>query len=160
MTRMNIHDGGFNARSAFGDHVAVTAGGAGDATESNGVWVDREAEASGMAMSAKLIIAYEAVLADTKSLSLAVNIQDDAAGDGGDPADFGTAYANTVIVTSSGGTTERGTVELDFDLSAARRYVRSQVTPDLSASGTDTAQIVATWVFFGAPRGPMSESVI
>lgn len=161
MTRMNIHNGGFNARSAFGDHAAATAGSTGDATESNGVYVDREDADSGLAMSCKLIIAYEAVLAEGETLSIGANIQDanDDQADG--LADYGDAYASAVVATGgSGGSTERGTVEMDFDLISAKQFLRSQVTPDLSAADTDTAQIVVTWVFFGAQNGPMSKSVI
>lgn len=162
MTRMNIHDGGFNARSAFADLATAVAAGSGDNTESDGVWVDREDASSGIAMSAKLVIAYEAVLAENETLSLTVNIQDDddSAG-GGTPADFGTAYVKTVVATGgSGGSTERGTLELDFDLGSARQYLRSQITPDLSRGATDTANVSAAWVFFGAKNGPMSQSAI
>ena len=161
MNRADIHNGGFRCRSAFGDSIAATAGGAGDATEANGNWVSRDDATSGMAVSAKLIIAYAATLAEDETLSIDVNIQDASNSGGTGAADYGAAYEATDVATGgTGGTTEEGTIELDFDLSSANEFVRSQVTPDLSAAGTDTATLTATWVFFGAPQQPMSKSVI
>lgn len=125
----------------FADQVDVTAGGAGDNTESNGVYVDRSGYDS-----AKLVVSFEAVLGATETLSIGANIQDDADGSG-TGVDYGSAYTSAVVATGgAGGSTERGVVELDFDLRAAKQYIRSQITPDLSAATTDTARIHAVWV--------------
>ena len=160
MNRADIHNGGFNARSAHGSYQTATAGSTGDATEADGAYVDRFATASGMAMSAKLIIGFTATLAEGATLSIAANIQDDADGSG-TGTDYGTAYASTVVATGgSGGSTVRDTIELDFDLGSAERYIRSQTTPNLSAANTDTCVVWSTWVLFGAGKGPMSETVI
>lgn len=160
MNRADIYNGGARARSAHASYQTAVAAGTGDNTEADGAYVDRRNAVSGLAMSAKLIIGYRAVLAAAATLSLTVNIQDDADGDG-TGTDFGPAYAKTVVATGGGGgTTEVGTIELDFDLSSAERYVRSQITPDLSAGSTDTATVWATWVFFGADKSPMSKSAI
>jgi len=160
MSRYRAFNGGFDARSAYASYQTATAGGAGDNTEADGSYADRLDTSSGIAKSAKLIIGYRATLAAAATLSLTVNIQDDADGSGAG-TDFGPALAKTVVATGAGGgSTETGTVELDFDLSSAERYVRSQITPDLSAGATDTATVWATWVFFGAENGPMSKSPI
>lgn len=160
MNRADTFNGGFNARSAFASTGTALAGGAGDNTEVDGVYVNRKDDKSGIAMSAKLVIAYRATLAAGATLSLTVNIQDDADGAGAG-VDYGPAYPKTVVATGgAGGTTESGTIELDFDLAAAEQYVRSQITPDLSAGATDTATVTAVWVFFGAQKGPMSKSVV
>jgi hypothetical protein len=129
----------------------ATAGGAGDATELDGRYIDR----SGY-LSAKLTVAFKAVLGDGETLSIAANLQDDADG-AGVGTDFGGAFASAVVATGpGGGGTVEGQVELDFDLSGARQYVRAQFTPDLSAANTDTAIIAAVLVLGGADEIPAS----
>ena len=54
-----------------------------------------------------------------------------------------------LTLTSAAGGTEVGVGTLGYDLSRARRYVRIQATPDLSATGTDTASICGVAVFGG-----------
>lgn len=160
MNRADVFDGGFRARSAHASYQTLTAAGSGDNTEADGAYADRYDSASGIAKSAKLVIGYRAVLAAGETLSIAANIQDDADGAGAG-TDYGDAYASAVVATGdSGGSTEQGVIELDFDLGSAERYVRSQITPDLSASGTDTAVVWAMWVFFGADKAPMTKTVI
>lgn len=160
MNRADTFNGGFNARSAFASIQTAVAAGAGDNTEADGAYANRKDDKSGIAMSAKLVISYRATLAQAATLSITANIQDDADGAGAG-VDYGPAYPKTVVATGgTGGTTESGTIELDFDLAAAEQYVRSQITPDLSAGATDTATVSAVWVFFGAQKGPMSKSAI
>jgi len=127
--------------SAAAGAVFATAAGAGDNTEVDGPYVDRSNH-----LSAKLVIAFKAVLQATETLSIAANLQDDADGAGAG-VDFGDALANAVVATGAGGgSTEEGTVELDVNLSGAKQYLRAQFTPNLSASGTDTAIVVATLI--------------
>jgi len=111
----------------------ATAGGTGDATEVDGAYIDRQGFDS-----LKVIIAYKAVLAQGKTLSIAANLQD-ATSSGG-----------------AGGSTETGVVELDFDISGANQYVRVQYTPDMNASGTDTATLSAVYILGGAQVQPVS----
>lgn len=161
MRRINKHNGGQFARSEYASGGAATAGGSGDATEVDGAWVDRKPADRGPYHSAKLVIAYTATLAEGKKLSFAANIQDATSSGGAGAADFGEALAATNVATGgSGGSTEVGTIELDFDLSDAKEFVRSQITPDLDATGTDTCAWRATWIFFGSDRGPLSKSLI
>lgn len=130
----------------FGSISTATAGGTGDATEVSGAYVNRDGFES-----AKMIIAYKAVLAQAATLSLAANIQDATDGSGTGVADFGDALANAVIATGeTGGSTEEGVVEIDVDLNMANKFIRSQVTPNLSAANTDTCTIAVTWVLGGA----------
>lgn len=160
MNRADIYDGGFRARTAHASYQTATAGGTGDATEADGAYADRFDDASGMAMSAKLVIGYTATLAQDATLTIAANIQDDADGAGAG-VDFGEALAATVVATGgAGGSTERGAIELDFDLSSAERYLRSQITPNLSAANTDTCVVWAVWVFFGAGKAPMTKNAL
>ena len=131
--------------------ASATAGGTGDATEVSGGWIDRQ-----NFLSAKLIINYKATLADTETISVAANLQDASSSGGTGAADYGTALASTVQATSDGGTAETGVVELDFDLSGAKQYIQAQFTPDLSASGTDTAIVSAVLVLAGNDNPPVT----
>lgn len=161
MRRIDKHNGGQFARSEYASGGTATAGGTGDATEVDGAWVDRKPSTRGPYHSAKLVITYSAALGEGATLAIAANIQDATSSGGAGVADFGTAYASATVATGgAGGSTEVGTVEFDFDLSNAREFVRSQITPDLSAANTDTLAWRATWIFFGSDRGPLSKSLI
>ncbi len=135
--------------------AVITAAAGNDGVEVEGPAVDRLALRRHY-LSAKLIIAFEAMLGDGETLSIAANAQDDIQSNfAGAPADYGDAFANAVVATGGGGgSTERGTVELSFDLSSARQFIRAQVTADLSAASADTVAIAATWVFGGADELP------
>jgi len=126
-------------------------------SEQNGLWVSRLGD-KGIALSAKLIINYSAVLAAGETLSLAGNFQDALDGDGGSAADYGDAVSATVIATGdSGGSTEVGTAEIDVDLSGAREFIRSQVT--VSTSSTGTLAYSAVLVFYGDHRQPNTKAI-
>lgn len=131
---------------------SATAAGTGDATEVNGAYIDRQGFSS-----LKVVIAYSTTLAQTKTLSIAANLQDATTSGGTGVADFGDAMASTVVATGdTGGSTETGVVELDFDISGADQYVRVQYTPDLNASGTDTATLSAVYILGGAQVQPVT----
>jgi len=148
-TVLSRNIGGLIKSLASGAATAVAAG-AGDATEDSGAYVDRQGY-----LSAKLVITFEAVLQATETLSIAANAQDATDSSGTGVADFGTAFANTVVATGgAGGSTERGTVEIDLDLNTANQYLRAQFTPDLSAGATDTAIITSTFILGGADELP------
>lgn len=132
-----------------GAEVDVTAGGAGDATEVNGAWIDVKGYDS-----IEFVVSYTATMADLETLSLAMNFQDadDSAGTGAADvsADLVSALASTVIATAgSGGSTETGTYSVGVPTSGMKRYIRAQWTPDMSASGTDTAKITAMYIKCG-----------
>lgn len=144
-------DVGAYIRGAGCGAVHATAGGAGDNTEKSGVWIDRQGF-----LSAKLIIVYEATLSEGKTLSITANLQDASTAAGTDAADYGEKFPTTVVATGGedGGSTEVGVVELDFNLVEARRFVRAQFTPDLSATDTDVAIVAATLVLGGSDVVP------
>ena len=134
------------------DPLAITAGGGGDGAEQSGEWMDRQDRLSG-----KLIIAFVATLAQDETLSIAANMQDASDDSGTGAADYGDAVANAVVATGgTGGSTERGIVTLDVDLSAAARYVRAQMTPTMSAASTDVATTAAVFVTSGGRAYPLS----
>lgn len=135
--------------------VDVAAGSAGDATEVNGAWIDRLGFAS-----LKVVIVYTTTLTAAATLSIAANMQDASDSSGTGAADFGDALTSTVQATGeSGGSTETGVVELDIDLSAADQFVRVQFTPDLSAAGTDTAELSAVYLVLGTDQPATATAV-
>nr|WP_295828293.1 hypothetical protein [uncultured Azospirillum sp.] len=136
--------------------VDVTAGGSGDATEVNCAWVDRLGFAS-----LKAVVTYTATLAAAATLTFAGNLQDasDSGGTGAD--DYGPALPATVVATGpGGGGTVTGVAELDFDLSGTNRYVRLQVTPNLSAANTDVCEFGVTYILAGATENPVSGTLV
>lgn len=160
MSRADIYNGGANARAAFGDSVTATAGGAGDNTEANGDWADRKDASDGIAMSVKCLITVEATLGAGASITFLANLQDAVDASGTGAADYGTPLTVTTVASSTPGETKGTVVELDFNLSSAREFIRLQFTPNLSAANTDTARMTVTYLFFGAQRGPATNSLI
>jgi hypothetical protein len=127
-----------NASASSGAPVLILAGGTGDGVKITGQSIDRYAS-DGIAIADSVVVttSYLAALADTKTLSLAHEVQYSA-----DNSSWDTAVvieASTVKATSSGGTNERGVDEHNLNLRGQKRYFRINVTPDLSATGTDTA---------------------
>ncbi len=55
----------------------------------------------------------------------------------------------------SGGAAQRATKEIDVDLSGFNRYVRVKFTPDMSATGTDTAELAAVAILAGQAELPV-----
>lgn len=147
--------GGFVKLVNGGGYATATAGGAGDATEVNGASIDRQALAN-THQSVVVAIPAVATLASGATLTIAANLQD--SDNDSDWTDFGDALAATVVATGpSGGGVRRGVAKLSQNISGARRYLRVQVTPNLSAAGTDTAiQSEATFVFGGGEELPES----
>jgi hypothetical protein len=130
--------------------TAATAGGTGDNTTKTGIAIDRFA--LGMPMSAVASVLTDATLASGATLKVAFTISDSA-----DNSSFSTyqTTASTVVSTGpSGGGAVSSEIELAVNLSTARRYIRLDHVPDLSAAGTDTSLTRATWTFAGMDRLP------
>lgn len=124
----------------------LTAGGAGDATEVTSPGVDRLGFGSGV-----LVIAGRTNAAASETLKVTVKISDSA-----DNSSFGsdTTLATAVTIATGGASAQSFVYELNLNLASYRRYVRFKITPDLSASGTDTAQWGAAIVLGGAVQKP------
>ena len=151
----SMRDIGAYITSRYGIAItSVTAAGTGDATEVDGETVDRFA-LGGRNQSAKMIVAVQATLTSDKTITIEGNFQDST--NDSDWVDHGAALAAATVCTGqTGGTEEEGVIELDVDLSSANRYVRIQVTPDMSHTGTDTALVAGVIVFGGADALPAS----
>lgn len=133
-------------------NAAVTAGGAGDNTAVTGVIIDRAA--LGWAESAVLAVPFTTTLAQAATLSLAYTFQHGEASNLSDAATLASATTAVIATGGAGGSTETGVFEVGVSLRGARRYVRLNFTPDLSAGATDTAALSAVIVFAGANRLP------
>lgn len=133
-------------------NTAVTAGGGGDNTEVVGVILDRAA--LGFPKSCVVAIPFTATLAATQTLTVAWDIDEGDASNLSDAEVLTSAAAQVVATGPAGGGTVTGTFEANVNLGGAGRYVRLNFTPNLSASGTDTAALSAVIVFGGADRLP------
>lgn len=140
-----------SAVAVFGaDSGNATAGGTGDETAINGTTIDLNAQPMGEVVA--FAVGAKAVLAVTKTLTVTGKIQDSADGSTwADVKSFGTLIS---LLGGSGGTTERGANLMQIDRARLRRYVRSVVTPDLSATGTDTAVIQTVGILGGLQVAP------
>jgi hypothetical protein len=128
----------------------ATAGGAGDNTEVDGPTIDRTA-LTDRGQSAALFLNYPPALASAQSLAVSVQFQDSADGSSWD--DLGAAQVQTVLGGAGG--TFTGVLKYRYtNFHLARRYVRAQVTPNLSASGTDTSGISGILVVGGQDELP------
>jgi hypothetical protein len=135
---------------------SVGAGVGSSGSELNGVIFDRLESGVPFALGAALFLFGTCTLASGQTLSVAANLQDGDNSGLSDAEDFGDAYATAVVVTASGGalTDEPFCVKLPFDLSGAKRYIRSQQTFTLSASGSDTAAVGALLALGGLEHNP------
>lgn len=142
-----------NAVIAHSGGVIVAGGGA-DGAEVNGDLIDTQGFDSGV-----LLIAYEAALASSKTLTVAVQLQHGDDSDAGDIEDLAATYDVTSRVLTEAETATKGVLAIDIDVSRIKRYFRVQVTPTLSASGTDTAEVTSVLVLGGASDLPAAETL-
>lgn len=117
------------------------AAGTGDNTEAVGEIVD--ILSVGQVESGCIVVCGSATLADTESIDLnQVLIEHGDAANLSDKADFITPVDFTAVKTSDGGTTEFFMIKVNVrECGGLKRYFRVSVTPDLSASATDTFQL-------------------
>lgn len=138
--------------------TSLTAGGGGDNTLITGTTINTAAALTAPAVypkdfnSVAFVIGGTATLAAGKSITVTALIEDSA--DGSSWATL-VASATIVSVTSAGGGTVTFTGKIGADLTAARQYVRVKATPDLSATGTDTAVVFGIAVLGGATDLPV-----
>lgn len=147
MNAAAMHDPASALAAAYAAaNTAVTAGGSGDATEVDGAWID-----VGDAEGISFLIGFTTTIQEAETLTIAANAQDADDSSGTNAADFGTAITATTVATGpSGDGTVTGVAIATFNARAAREYMRIQFTPNLSASGTDTAAISCVAILGGA----------
>lgn len=123
-----------NASENSGAPSLVTAAGTGDNTKRNGQTIDRY-NGVALARSAQIITHVLAALGASETVTLAHEVQYSADGSSWDTAvviEAATQYG------ASGAGNKRAVAQFDLDLSGQKRYFRINVTPNLSASATDT----------------------
>lgn len=150
---------GFNALNA----VVVTAGTTADGNQYDGAAYDRLSPGgtdNDLFLSAKAIVQYDAAgVGSTDTVTIAMQWQHSSLSSAGwaDITDNLHDESTAVSVTLTGTTavsTFTGVLEADLDLSLAKRYVRIQVTPTLSATATDTVDIGGVLVLGGGDQDP------
>lgn len=118
----------------IGFNVAITAAGTGDNTKVNGATLDTLGY-----LDAVVVLNWKTTLASSETLSFALELQESDDGSTWDTAEV--VQALTAVETGAQ-TASYGSKEYLVDLQgrdkARKRYIRFNVTPDLSASGTDT----------------------
>lgn len=146
----SVKDFGALHTERFVSAHAATAGAGTDNSEQTGASIDRTGYLSGTAA-----IAWTATLASGATLSLTVKEQESADGSTWDTAT--TVHAAAVVATGeSGGSTETGITRVKVNLSGKKKYVRYNVTSDLSAANTDTSVYGALMILGGADEHPAS----
>ncbi|CAN5576589.1 hypothetical protein BH10PSE14_BH10PSE14_06680 [soil metagenome] len=133
--------------------ASAVAAGAGDSTTTTGATIDRMGFSSGsMPMTMAAAIIYDATLATAKTLSFGYAVQDSA--DGSTWADYQTATYAVVATGATAASVAAGQLEVGVNLTSARRFVRFNFAPDLSATQTDTAVARAVGFAAGFDRLP------
>lgn len=139
------------------DGVAETAAGIGDATTVTGSTIDRGGFGNGsMPDSALLGVLYSATLGIGKTLSITATVQDSS--DNATFADYSTVAATVAATAPSGGGIVHGEYNVPVNLRSARRYIRFNYMPDLSATATDTSVTCSAGFFAGFDRLPASNN--
>lgn len=134
--------------------LAWTAAGAGDNTTKTGIDIDREALANGGSLpdSALFAVLFGATLASGATLSISFDVREGP--DGTNYSDYASQSSIVVATGPSGGGVVNGQTVFAVNLSSARRHVRCDFVPDLSAAGTDTAIAVEAATLGGFDRLP------
>lgn len=135
-----------------GGAVSATAGGSGDATKITGDSIDRN-QSGGPFESAVVHINWRTTLASAETLTLAIEVQESADNSSWDTA---VALQAATVVSTGVQTALDGVTEYDdVDFYKRKRYVRYNVTPNMSASGTDTTLLAYGAILGGAARPPV-----
>lgn len=157
---------------ALNSSLSWTAGGASDSVTWTGLSIDRGGfgvgagglAATPMPYSMDAVLYYQATLQSGKTLAVTFDLQ--SSPDNATWTDFATQTTTTIATGPSGNGTVNGVVRVQIpnvnapsnmpgiDLTNAQRYLRLNVLPHLSATGTDTAVIAAVGVFGGFDRLP------
>ncbi len=138
----------------------ATAAGTGDATAVTGATINRKPLGGTGYDACVLALGYKTTLGSAETLKYQVEVQEaDESSTVGTAGSFGTATVLQASTTQETGV-KTGAVGVlvieDTGFKSRKQYVRYNFTPDLSASGTDTAVSELTAVLGGADRGPVS----
>lgn len=102
--------------------------------------------------SAQFVIGAKTTIATSKALNCIVNILDSA-----NNSDWSAAEQLVSASIVSGLTTANiDTYPIDIDLAGYERYIKFEITPDLTATGTDTAWVTTSLNLCGAEALPVA----
>lgn len=136
------------------DPIALTAGGTGDNTKAVSTAIDKAASTPFNAMM--LNVQARAVLAQDKTLVATVAVEHTDADNFDTPGDVETEAVGTLTLTGgNGGSTETGELNANVNVLALKRRFRVAITPNLNATNTDTAVVMATACYRGLAQSPM-----
>lgn len=151
-SRLNV--GGMVAVRNGGVVETITAAAGNDGVEINGQGVDRLGYDS-----AVLAVLVRANLTASKTAAISLTIQesDDNSTFTDVAAEFqpGATAGGGVIATHSTTGDQHYVTEHNINLRGLKRYVRGQVTSDLSAGATDKSTVAMTWVLGGGDTLPV-----
>ena len=135
---------------AYAGSGTAVAAGTGDNTEVTGTTIDLDGFRSGA-----LLITYTTALDEDETLSFGVKVQESSNGTDWDTAEV--IQALTAKATGgTGGSTVTGCEKYAVNFEGRKRYLRFNITPDLSRGATDTARWAGTLVRGGAENLPVS----
>lgn len=121
----------------------ITAAGTGDATKVTGQSIDLLNKTNGG--SGVLVVSGVAALTAAKTLSIAVELQESADNSSWDTAEV--VEAATTVASATGN--NQFARAYGILLKSRKRYIRFNVTPDLSHTSTDTATFSSVLVIAG-----------
>lgn len=140
--------------------LSWTAGGGADSATFTGTVIDREGFTTGsLPSTVDVDVWYSATLGSGHTLSLYMDVQHGASSSVF--SDYATEQATVIATGPSGGGAVTGVYRMQvassnapaghpgIDVRGTQRYLRPLIIPHLSATGTDTAEIVAIGVFGG-----------
>jgi hypothetical protein len=145
----------------FSSSLSWTAGGASDSVTWTGLTINRGAFAGSLPRSLDAFVAYDATLGSGQTLALYFDVQNST--NSSTWTDYATEASTVVATGPSGGGHVAGIARMSVaandlnrpsgtpgvDLSGAMQYIRCNVVPHLSRTGTDTAVIVVAGTFAG-----------
>jgi hypothetical protein len=152
------HAGAYVHADCACQHTAAVAAGTGDNAYIVGQTFDLLALPF-RPTSAILIATWETTLASSETLSLKSKVEHDTQSNMGTATvyTYDGAETTAMVVKTGVATGAIGAYKRSVDLRGIKRYFRFSVHQDLSASGTDTSQLMAGVVFFSGDA-PIADS--
>lgn len=142
------------AQAKFAGAGTAVAGGAGSGDEVVGQTIDRRA-GGGIFTAGVALFSAVATLGADETLDLGITLQESD-----DGSTWGTAEtvleSATVATGGEGGSTETYELKVAYDLSGRKRYVRFNMTPELSAEADDVAAVAGSFFMMGGQKLPTS----
>lgn len=109
-------------------------------------------QAQAFPQSAQVCFPIRAVLASGHTLTLLPAVQDSDTDVDGAYAAYGDAMTAQVLTANDDGSAIETELRVNVDLSAAKLFVRFNITPTLSTSGVDSARLMGVAAMVGGDR--------